>query len=854
MENGLDLQDNMKYCTGCEACVSICPMNAISMKTNVEGFFYPEIDLTTCDECGMCRDCCPALNPVYQNIETPDCYAAIAKDEIRYGCSSGGAFHVFANYVLNQGGYVSAAAYNDNFEVEHVVISDSNELYRLQKSKYVQSRIGTVFSKIKKLLSENHLVLFVGCPCQVAGLHAYLGCKNENLIAIDLVCHGVPSPLVWRQYLDEVHKDKSIVDVDFRNKKFGWNAEIITVSYLDGTFYEQDRNHDAYESGFHSNLFLRNSCGDCPFCRYPRQGDVSLADFWAIERCNPILNDGKGTSMVLLNTYTGRKFFEKVKEEFPVCERMPLEATIYNRLYPKINVHPARERFFDLLQRHGLVKASEYALHNKYDVGIVGIWSERNYGSEITYYALYEFIRAKGLEPLMIERPSEVPWPPNKTPVLFKDNPYQIYDLCPLFHTKSEMYQLNQQCDTFIIGSDQMWHHDLYESFGKISYLDFINNGQKKLSYATSFGREYWTGNENARAKVAYDLAKFSAVSVRESSGVELCKNLFQTDAQWVLDPVFLCDNSIYIQLAQKSTLDISMECLGAYILDISPVKQEVLNYAGNLLGLRLSTISDAAKPQYEKIPEVKYDVCVEDWLKNIIESKFVITDSFHGMCFAILFKKPFIAIANQGRGVERFTSLLKLLHLENRSVSDFNEIMDHPALIKAIDYTAVYKILTRKKKESAEWLNRELARQRDKALTDIDIMDSRLGELEMQIYTQEEKLRSFVDAKQFDELAGNVIRHEKMLIPHGEMIQKLEAHKVEETRFDELVANVIRHEEMLVCLEASDLNGRLTNLEEQLASSKGDLNEIKSSISYKLGRMLTFIPRKLRSHFRDTR
>ena len=212
-------------CTGCAACVDICPQHAIKMLLNQEGFLYPKIDEKRCNLCGLCFTRCPSANPTYVNEQTPCCIAAMAPQ--RANSSSGGAFTVLAEETLRQGGYVCGAAWTDNLEVKHIIISKKEDLYKLQKSKYIQSTVSDIYPQIKKLLAQNKKVFFTGTPCQVAGLNAYLNNKYDNLLTADLICHGVPSPKVFKQYLHELplRSNENIQSFDFRDKKEGWSRE-----------------------------------------------------------------------------------------------------------------------------------------------------------------------------------------------------------------------------------------------------------------------------------------------------------------------------------------------------------------------------------------------------------------------------------------------------------------------------------------------------------------------------------------------------------------------------------------------------------------------------------------------------
>ncbi|ACU90625.1 Coenzyme F420 hydrogenase/dehydrogenase, beta subunit C-terminal domain [Desulfomicrobium baculatum] len=295
------------YCTGCEACRNICPEQCITMVADYAGFLRPVIDADRCVGCLLCEKSCPVLlKPKLDNLSDPHTFACWHKnDEVRARSSSGGAFSALAKYVLNEDGFVFGAAYDENLYVRHICIEKINDLDLLRRSKYVQSEIGSSFRQVKDYLKSKRFVLFVGAPCQIAGLISFLGKKYDNLLTIDFVCHGVPSPLVLSSYIKFIsNKYKTIfIDLNFRDKRNGWenNAVIATNEYKKE--YHLKGSANSYFNGFISNTFLRDSCYQCPFIGMPRYGDITLGDFWGIQRDKTISQNeiDKGISLLLLN-------------------------------------------------------------------------------------------------------------------------------------------------------------------------------------------------------------------------------------------------------------------------------------------------------------------------------------------------------------------------------------------------------------------------------------------------------------------------------------------------------------------------------------------------------------------------
>ena len=344
---------NDHRCTGCGACAHLCPKKAITMAENSEGFFVPHIDAEKCIDCGICLKKCISEHPVYKNTEKPECLAVMADDETRKVSSSGGVFSLLANYVLQNNGYVCGAAYNDEFSVQHVIISDAKDLPMLRGSKYMQSNTGDVYRKIKELLKQNYLVLFTGLPCQVAGLYAFLGKDYDNLYAVDLLCHGITSFKVFNKYHKEVLEGKPLDRLEFRSKvPRGWSAGV-DAGFKDGTSYSKFWKKDLFFTAYVKSISVNNPCGTCVFNRLPRQGDLSIGDYWGISRIDPEMNDKKGTSVVLINNPKGQKLFDSIREQTLKCNNEDLSRTVkMNIIRSPYRLHKNRDLFFENFDKY----------------------------------------------------------------------------------------------------------------------------------------------------------------------------------------------------------------------------------------------------------------------------------------------------------------------------------------------------------------------------------------------------------------------------------------------------------------------------------------------------------------------
>lgn len=337
-------------CCGCSACSNICPKNAITMEPDEKGFAYPKISSDKCIECGLCKKVCPITNHHTSEIQEQHAYALKHKDEkIRKASSSGGAFYEIALKVINKGGRVYGAAYDENFVVKHIGVSDKNGLEKIMKSKYVQSDMGNVFSEVKSDLENDIPVLFSGTGCQVQGLRNFLGKEYDNLLCVDIVCHGVPSPKLFADYLsfmENKYKSK-ITSVNFRGKAIKNKVQDMLITFENGKRYSEIPSIDSYYSFFAKNFSLRDSCFECPFSNIKRVGDITLADYWKIENKYPEFQDYKGISLLITNTEKGEKYLDFISPAFDSFETpIDLAASQHplQKPFPKL---PKSDLFWD---------------------------------------------------------------------------------------------------------------------------------------------------------------------------------------------------------------------------------------------------------------------------------------------------------------------------------------------------------------------------------------------------------------------------------------------------------------------------------------------------------------------------
>lgn len=344
----IEIKDKVNCC-GCHGCKNICPVDAITMKEDEYGFRYPEVDKNKCINCGLCEKACPIIN--IKNIENkPKAYACFNNNEsVRLESSSGGIFTLLAEYIIENNGVVFGAAFNDSFMVSHIKIEFKEEIEKLRTSKYLQSNIENTYKECKSILEENRLVLFTGTPCQIEGLLSYLNKIYNNLYTQDIICHGVPSPKVWKDYLTyRKNNDKEEPKkISFRNKDNGWMTFNLKFSYVDKN-YSKNQREDAYMRAFLKNIDLRKSCYNCSFKKEHRLSDITLADFWGIQMYLPEMDDNKGTSLVIVNSEKGEFLLNNIKNNIKVKD-VDLDIVFKtNPAFTKSSVqHKDREKFLN---------------------------------------------------------------------------------------------------------------------------------------------------------------------------------------------------------------------------------------------------------------------------------------------------------------------------------------------------------------------------------------------------------------------------------------------------------------------------------------------------------------------------
>jgi len=349
--------EKKEECAGCTACLNICPHSAITMHPDKKGFLYPVIDEKLCTECGLCHKICPFREgfKLSDNLEKPLVYAVKHKDDtIRLNSSSGGMFTAISDFILRNEGVVYGAAFDEHFRVYHQKAENAEERDKLRGSKYVQSELNGVFADIKKELKKGRMVLFTGTPCQNAGLQAYLNKRYKNLFLCDMVCHGTPSPLIYDEYISFMQNEYNsrIKTLTFRSKFFDGNSMAIKMNFVSGEEYIMPATRDIFYRLFFQNVILRESCYHCVFTNFLRPSDITIADFWGVEKSIPDIQDDKGISLVLVNSSKGRDLFQNISEQVEYWESNTSDCLQHN-LHSPSQPSPNYKIFWQYYENRG---------------------------------------------------------------------------------------------------------------------------------------------------------------------------------------------------------------------------------------------------------------------------------------------------------------------------------------------------------------------------------------------------------------------------------------------------------------------------------------------------------------------
>ena len=543
---------------------------------------------------------------------------------------------------------------------------------------------------------RNVRVIVVGCPCETAKIRDELGADVAAVTFQDVPCGGLPNVATLREFLSENYRLDEIVSVRVLPPKLGSKPfdTRICVSLKSGA---------------------KEIVGQEP-------PDWFAPRFWG---------DGKGA-------YEFARHHGIAHDE--ECRTCPHRKA-------KLVVPCAMGARYQGMRRLG--KSFSQTVNdirlNRWDVGLIGNYLGVNYGSHITYYALYEVLNGLGYSTVMIDRPLDVVCVKNLKCPLFVENPYPAHDQAPRYKNILNMKVVNGIGRVFVTGSDQLFNNFLYRVFGKFMAQGYVRSNHHRILYAGSFGHDFTWGPEYDRAEEAFYLSRFDAISVREDSAVAVCKREFGVDAEWVLDPVFLCPKGKYDALIERAPVKpMDKPYLFSYVLDPSDSKEDIIIQVAQQLKLEPEAFLDADRrgTTVKKIRTVENSTA-ETWLAHIAKCSFAVVDSFHGMCIAIIYHRDFIVIVNKRRGETRFVSLLRLLGLEDRMIRNIKDLNASMSTVRPIDWAKIDAKLGSEAKRSIKWLVGAIERglSEKRPYSAFDMVDTRCDELELRLEKLERPL-----------------------------------------------------------------------------------------------------------------
>ena len=747
-------------CTGCGACYSACPQQAISMVPDEEGFLVPKIIAEKCLECGKCDAVCP-LN--HQNTERKPIAVYAAKhsnEETRLFSSSGGMFSALAEKIIAENGVVFGAKFDENMKVVHGFTETIEGLADFRGSKYVQSNIGNSYIDAKSFLDSGRQVLFTGTPCQIAGLKSFLQKDYENLLTVDLICHGVPSPLIWKKYLESVLEkykysvpDLKITKAFFREKKESWEQFNFAIhafsSHLSREFEIISENFckNTFMQFFLSNQCLRHTCYSCRFKSFKSGSDITIGDFWGIKNVMPDFFDRNGNSLVLLNSEKGHSFFNTITSI--ISNETIYETTLKHNPMTERSMEKPKERA-DFFKNLNFSCSIPIQPPLPLKIGILTLQGF-NYGCVFQTYALMETLKSLGYKPILLSRKKvksskiqvslqikayikqlarkalflkgdnqtyawikQVQKEHKKNRQTYKNLSQKFTPFIEKNISKNATYPLDslefdnnffelkkqsKNLDVVIVGSDQVWRIRQTPSDIGENFCNFLKNSQtKRFAYAASFGTNDWEYTKEETYICSKLLREFIVVSVRESDGVNKCLKYFNRQAVHVLDPVFLLNKKSYTSRLLDDA-DTPKDLVFNYFLSDSTEKRNMSKFILKFFGKNESWISTSNFAQFQS-PEV--------WLANFKNSVFVFTDSFHGCAFSIIFNKPFVVFMNN-KNDPRILSVLNTFNLTNRLITSATELTEEK-ILAPIDWKKVNIILELEREKSLNFLRNSLA------------------------------------------------------------------------------------------------------------------------------------------------
>lgn len=711
-------------CSGCTACATACPRRAITMEADKMGFLYPSVDEAACTDCGLCEKVCPIKVPVADEGDAPECHAARHQEMTEVEKSrSGAVFVALTDHVLKQGGVVYGAVLTDDLRVVHQRATIPGQRDAMRGSKYVQSDMRGIYTQVLQDLKAGLRVLFSGTPCQTAGLLRLVNAEQRSrLLLVDVVCHGVPGPNVWHDYLKLVEQNggQSVVAVDFRDKQlFGWNRHRETFR-LSGS----EKKHFLSRT-FYNEVPYRPSCSHCPYARVNRPSDLTIGDFWGWQKVLPQANaDNRGLNLVLLHTQAGRDLFQAVAGRLKVWP-VPLNAALQPNLQAPTAPMPRQEEWEASYAEVGLQKTLR-RFSAPLRVGLLTFHRAYNYGAVLQCYALQQVLRELGHEVVLIDyRQPEIDafYRAFRTELLMKrrgiKNKLRYLKEYPqrrrlmvrrraVFHQfLAKHFTRSKQCDAqsvprnldaYVIGSDQLWNHRLTgDRFDPVYLGAFIHRPTAKvIGYAISTNAK--SLDQMEQQGVVNQLANFHHLSLREEEAVTRLQSHTDLPLAHCIDPTLLTDSQMWSDM----TLTDSPWAHRRYVLHFSVRRNK--EYEA-YIQRQMARLRQQYGEELEIIDLRDLVPTVEEFVTMFRYASHVITSSFHATVFSLIFQRPIHSIALGDASDMRYTGLLTQVGAADRIVP-----MGQDITLTPMDYTDVQPRLARLRQENLDFLRHALS------------------------------------------------------------------------------------------------------------------------------------------------
>ncbi len=691
------LFEKKRLCISCYACVSACESDAIRMVEDDNGFLRATI-AGDCIKCGKCLPVCPQLIQTDKHDDEPNLCLLKPSDS-----TSGlhpGTIAVLAKWIISREGLICGPLMKSDLNVSMSLTGDLFSMSKIQSCSYAYIDAEDTYKNVKDTIDSGREVLFIGLPCQVQAVKAFIG-DSALLFTADIACKGQPSPVIYQKYLEEITSEKPVRQIRFEPK--GKPDGTLEVMYDDGSVSTSYDN--PYIRALDRNLIVNQACASCRIPGRSGTGDITIGDAERFKMLTVGLTAPEKAITFTSNTKKG----ETIREGVAASSMMDTYMVSLKRdasKSQKKDLHLGWIRMMNMVNR-GIPfdKAAGYCMKWKFDIGIVGPWRSDEYGTALSYYALYNMVKDMGMEPILLDRRRDTKGAPSSPRILEKKYPF--YSISKWYSNIQDQIEINNRVVRFVVGPGRVWKEAASDrDVASYHMLDFVEDGKRMASISSSVSKE----DEGPVGPMVGALRRFAEVSTSDGDSASFLEDE-GISAETVLDPVLLCDTDHLKALYESANLPLPEQFVFNYMIEPD-------NFIGmesfyDVLGYGPITISG---PGHADKKRRDYPVTaigsVENWIRCINDSAFVLTDSYYAVLFAILFKKPFIAIVNDSKNeaeARRISWILDCLELDSRAFKTVWEASESNTLRENIEYDSVYQILNGMQRRSLEWIERAL-------------------------------------------------------------------------------------------------------------------------------------------------